>query len=160
MARGKYVVPVILGQPGRELFYVKGEIPRGLSMVLARKVDERGLTDRDRKQLTRLLGNEGESLPSFDRVKDLELITTHESSLGGEFEATLIHGYVTNTLPGAFRASELNRWYIFERPGELTPLKLARFAINLLDHSERSALIKPLSHLKVDFTHPKFQEYR
>jgi len=54
MSKAKYVVPVIMGQPGSELFLVKGEIPRGQTMVLVRLITERALTSKDERGINLL----------------------------------------------------------------------------------------------------------
>lgn len=159
MSKGKYVVPVILGQPGNELFLVKGEVPAKQGMALVRFDVERGLCVKDEKALERLWEKTGAPRNRPTRVKELQII---DATLEGvtQREATLVQGYINNTLPGAFRAVELNNWYIFERQGDLTPLKLARFAINLLERKERTELLGNLSRKSVPFTHPSYDTYR
>lgn len=159
MSKGKYVVPVILGQPGNELFLVKGEVPVKQGMALVRFSVERGLCIKDEKALERLWEKTGAPKNRPTRVKELHVLDT---SLEGvtQREATLVQGYINNTLPGAFRAVELNNWYIFEKQGDLTPLKLARFAINLLERKERTELLGSLARKAVSFTHPSYDNYR
>lgn len=159
MSKGKYVVPVILGQPGNELFLVKGEVPVKQGMALVRFNVERGLCIKDEKALERLWEKTGAPKNRPTRVKELHVLDT---SLEGvtQHEATLVQGYINNTLPGAFRAVELNNWYIFEKQGDLTPLKLARFAINLLERKERTELLGSLARKAVPFTHPSYDTYR
>lgn len=159
MSKGKYVIPVILGQPGSELFLVKGEVPAKQGMALVRFNVERGLCKIDEKALERLWEKSGTPNTRPTRVKELHVLDT---TLDGvtKHEATLVQGYINNTLPGAFRAVELNNWYIFERQGDLTPLKLARFAINLLERSERMNLLGSLAKKSVSFTHPSYDVYR
>ncbi|MNH65383.1 hypothetical protein D3C73_173920 [compost metagenome] len=159
MSKGKYVVPVILGQPGNELFLVKGEVPAKQGMALVRFDVERGLCVKDEKALERLWEKTGAPRNRPTRVKELQIL---DATLEGvtQREATLVQGYINNTLPGAFRAVELNNWYIFERQGDLTPLKLARFAINLLERKERTELLGDLSRKSVPFTHPSYDTYR
>jgi len=159
MSKGKYIIPVILGQRGRELFFVKGDIPRNRNLILVRKFGERGLTDKDIRHLDKLLEGQHSDIPRPNRVKELEHIGAQSIGLISEREATLVHGYVTNVLPGAFKAPELSNWYILERPSEITPLKLARFSINLLERTERSALVEALNIIKVPSTHVDFSDY-
>ncbi|MNY53362.1 hypothetical protein D3C86_1891130 [compost metagenome] len=71
---------------------------------------------------------------------ELEVITDLNKHSIDAHHAALIHGYITNILPGAFKAPELNGWFILEKPSELTSLKMARFAINLLDGETRARL--------------------
>lgn len=160
MAKVKYVVPVILGQRSRELFLVKGEIPKDQNLILVRRVGERGLVDKDVRHLDKLLAGQYSDIPRPDRVKELEHINGETVGSITSREATLVHGYITNVLPGAFKAPELNNWYIFERPGEIIPLKLARFSINLLDRAERTALVSALNPIKSAFTHVDFLVYQ
>lgn len=159
MSKGRYVVPVILGQPGNELFLVKGEVPARQGMALVRFNVERGLCIKDEKALERLWERNGVPKNRPTRVKELHVL---DSILEGvtQREATLVQGYINNTLPGAFRAVELNNWYIFEKQGDLTPLKLARFAINLLERKERTDLLGSLAKKAVSFTHPSYDMYR
>lgn len=159
MSKGKYVVPVILGQPGSELFLVKGEVPARQGMALVRFNSERGLCIKDEKALERLWEKSGTPKNRPTRVKELHMLDTTLEGVT-QREATLVQGYINNTLPGAFRAAELNHWYIFEKQGDLTPLKLARFAINLLERSERLQLLGSLARMSVPFTHPSYDTYR
>lgn len=159
MSKGKYVVPVILGQPGNELFLVKGEVPAKQGMALVRFDVERGLCVKDEKALERLWEKTGVPKNRPTRVKELQVLDTTLEGVT-QREATLVQGYINNTLPGAFRAVELNNWYIFERQGDLTPLKLARFAINLLERKERTELLGTLARKSVPFTHPSYDTYR
>jgi len=159
MSKGKYVIPVIMGQPGSDLFLVKGEIPARQGMALVRFNVERGLTLRDEKALERLLEKTGTMKSRPTRVKELSVLETILETVT-QREATLVQGYINNTLPGAFRAVELNNWYIFEKQGDLTPLKLARFAINLLERSERMELLGGLARKSVSFTHPSYDTFR
>jgi len=143
MSKVSYVLPVVLGQPGRELFLIKGDLPRDARMALVRNVSVRSLTSKDEQALIKLKTyNPREALP--ERVRELELINASTVGNVTDHEATLVHGYITNVLPGAFKVPELTGWYLFERPGEVTPLKLARFSINLLDRLQRMALVDDL----------------
>jgi hypothetical protein len=160
MSKGKYVIPVIMGQPGSELFLVKGEIPRGQSMVLVRLTSIRALAPKDTKALDKLLEKSGSAQTRPTRVKELNLITPENINEVSAQEATLVHGYIMNLLPGAFKAPEMQNWYIFERPGDITSLKMARFAINLLERSEKVELLGAINQLRVSNAHPKFAAYR
>lgn len=157
MSKGKYVLPVILGQPGRELFFVKGEIPKGQDIVLARKLTERMVIDRDRKHIERLIKDD--RVPAPQRVTELEVVVQPLSEAISDVEASLIHHYVNNTLPGAFKSPMLSQWFVFERPGDITPLKLARFAINLLSNEERRVLLSVLGTAKLPSTHTRFAAF-
>ncbi|MNO12952.1 hypothetical protein D3C76_25720 [compost metagenome] len=160
MSKGKYVIPVILGQPGDELYLVKGDVPVRHGMALVRLATERGLTARDEKELDKLIDRMGELKRRPSRLKELHVLTDEVVHTVEQREATLVQGYINNTLPGAFRAPELNNWYIFERQGDLTPLKLARFAINLLERSERMTMLGNLTRKSVSFTHYSYDCFR
>lgn len=160
MSKAKYVVPVIMGHPGSELFLVKGEIPRGQTMVLVRLIAERALTSKDERGMERLFSKSSPPEKRPTRVKEVSLITPELLTQVNEYEATLVHGYINNVLPGAFRAPEISKWYIFERPGDITSLKLARFAINLLEREERVQLLAGLNQLRVHNSHSRYDPYR
>ncbi len=143
MSKGKYVIPIIMGRPGRDLYLVNTTIPSGQDMVLVRHVVERAITPKDVKALERLIEPSEEFELTHKRLNELsppedilDAITRHE--------ATLVQGYINNILPGAFKAKELNNWFIFDKQGDLTPLKLARFAINLLERNDRKSLLGAL----------------
>jgi len=160
MSKGKYIIPVVMGQPGSELFLVHGEIPRGQSMVLVRLTGERALTTKDETALAKLLEKVGSNTSPPKRVKEVTLITSETRGDVSAHEATLVHGYITNVLPGAFKAPEMSNWYLFERPGDITSLKMARFAINLLDRSERTELLGELNGIRTANGHTRYNPYR
>lgn len=160
MSKGKYVIPVVMGQPGSELFLVKGEIPRGQSMILIRLTSVRGLTPKDERAVDKLLEKSRSDHSRPTRVKELSLITPENVNEVSPYESTLVHGYIMNTLPGAFKAPEMQNWYIFERPGDITSLKMARFAINLLEREEKVELLGALHTRRVNSAHQKFAAYR
>ncbi|QTH80477.1 hypothetical protein PA10_00279 [Pseudomonas phage pPa_SNUABM_DT01] len=160
MSKGKYVIPVILGQPGSELYLVKGDLPPRQGMALVRLTGERQLNAKDEKELDKLIERMGPPKNRPARLTELTFLNDTVITLVDQHEATLVQGYINNTLPGAFRAPELNNWYIFERQGDLTPLKLARFAINLLERSQRMELLGNLSGKSVSFTHYKYDNFR
>lgn len=160
MSKGKYVVPVVMGQPGNELFLVKGEVPRALGLALVRLDAERGLTAKDEKALERLYEKTGRPSVMPTRLKELSLIHDENVADITVDEATLVTCYINNTLPGAFRAQELKNWFIYERNGDLTPLKLARFAINLLDHAERKALVRSVAVKAAPSYNTRYEKYR
>lgn len=160
MSKGRYVVPVVMGQPGNELFLVKGEVPKASGLMLVRLGNERGLTSKDEVEMTKLFEKAGKPSILPTRVKELTPIndaTAHDVS---NVEATLVTGYINNTLPGAFRAPELKNWFIYERNGDLTPLKLARFAINLLERDERKALVSSLAGKAAPSYNTLYEKYR
>ncbi|MCY1282878.1 hypothetical protein D9M68_18510 [compost metagenome] len=160
MAKGKYVIPVVMGQPGAELFLVKGNIAVGSRFALVRFESERGITERDTKALEKIYERDSRSTVKPSRVKELSLVDESNANAVSEAEATLVTGYVNNTLPGAFRAPELKDWFIYEKSGDLVPLKFARFAINLLDHSERKALIEAIARKAVPSYNTRYEKYR
>lgn len=160
MSKGRYVVPVVLGQPSGELFLVKGEVPRETGMMLVRLGNERGLTPKDEKELAKYFERNGKPSIIPSRVKELIPINEDTASEVSREEATLVHGYINNTLPKAFNAPELKNWFIYERNGDLTPLKLARFAINLLERSERQGLVRPIAVKAMPRTNSRFENYR
>ncbi len=159
MSKGKYVIPVVMGQPGSELFLVKGEIPRGQSMVLIRQMGIRALTPKDERAMEKLL-EKSYSQNRPNRVKELVLVDAESIGEISAHEATLVHGYIMNVLPGAFKAPELQNWYLFERPGEITSLKMARFAINLLERQEKHDLLGLLNTHRTANHASKYDQYR
>lgn len=160
MSKGRYVVPVVMGQLGSELFLVKGEVPRSVGMALVRLDSERGLTVKDEKALVKLYEKIGHPTVKHIRLKEASLINQINVNAISEVEATLVTGYINNTLPGAFRAPELSNWFIYERQGDLIPLKLARFTINLLEHSERKELISHISAKAAASYNTRYENYR
>lgn len=158
MSRAKYLIPSIMGEPGRELYVVRGDIPKGQKLILARKLFSRMVNDQDQKYIDKLLGPY-DRRP--DRAQGVETLSFDNKDRVSVKEAVLIHGYITNTLPGAYRAPELSQWYIYERPGDIGPLKLARFSINLLSTDERKALLSIIDQIRVEAKSlPDISEYQ
>lgn len=159
MSKGKYVVPVVMGQLSNELFLVKGDIPRASGISLVRLNGERGITAKDERAASKIYERTGKPSVLPSRVKEATVInddTAHDIS---DLEATLVMGFINNTLPGAFKAPEFKNWFIYER-GDLTPLKLARFSINLLEHSERRALVSSFKHRAAPSYNTHYEKYR
>lgn len=140
MSKGKYIIPVIMGRPGRDLYLVNCSIPSGRDMVLVRHSVERAITPRDIKAIERLVEPSEDFELQHKRLNELSPPEDILDSIS-RHEATLVQGYINNILPGAFKAKELNNWFIYDKQGDLTPLKLARFAINLLERSDRKDLL-------------------
>jgi hypothetical protein len=160
MAKGKYVIPVVMGQPGAELFLVKGNIAVGSRFALVRFDTERGITERDTKALEKLYERDSRSTVKPSRVKELSLVDESNTNAVTELEATLVTGYVNNTLPGASRAPELKDWYIYEKSGDLTPLRFAKFSINLLGRDERKALVEVIAKKAAPFYNSRYDKYK
>lgn len=159
MSRGKYVVPVIMGSPGSEMYVVKGDVPKGQNVVLAKLSMERGLSQREIKIAEGFVANgKMSSIPV--KLRELDVVTGDRLDLITDVEAALIQGYIDNTLPGAFRAPQINPWFLFEKPGDITPLKLARFSINLLSKSDRNELIGWMRRFKPDYNNHRYASYR
>lgn len=147
---GKYVIPVIMGQLGRELYLVNGEVPRDQRVVLARAINRRQVRDRDLKWINRIpgVGQYGYIPPSFlteVEILDSQSVRDRAVSLS---QASLIEGFIEGTIRLSRSQTELDGWFVFEKKGDLTPLKIARFSLNLLELPERRALIAPLGGLK------------
>lgn len=146
MSKAKYIIPVIMGKPSRDLYVVHGELPRGQRQALAKQVGVRAVKGSDHKHIERLIGKTDANRP--EKVIEISLVLDEGDVGVSEVEAALIYGYVNNTLPGAFKAPELSKWYIFERPGDVVSIKLSRFSINLLDADDRLTLLKPIARGK------------
>lgn len=147
MSRGKYLLPVVMGRPGQELFIVRGGIPRGQKCVLAKQVLSRVAIEADLKHIERLSGPGNSNQPT--KVREIATLSPATVDLVSTREASLICGYINNTLPGAFKAPEMSEWYIYDKSGDISPLKLSRFSINLLDTGERNALVELLKGMKI-----------
>lgn len=160
MAKGKYVIPVVMGQPGAELFLVKGSLVGSSRFALVKFESERAIQERDEKALEKIYEKNSRSTVKPSRVKELSLVDESNAHAVTKIEAGLVAGYVNNTLPGAFRAPELKGWFLYERTGDLVPLKFARFAINLLDHDERKALIEVIAKNAMPSHNTRFEKYR
>ena len=160
MARGKYVVPVVMGQPGAELFLVKGTIDGPSRFALVKLETERGLTEKDEKALEKFYEKAGRMTVVHNRVKELVMVDASNAASVTAVEAGLVTGYINNTLPGADRAPELKNWFIYEKSGDLVPLKFARFSINLLDKSERASLVSAISGKAMPSQNTRYENYR
>lgn len=158
MPAGKYVMSIVMGEALREVFLIQGEMARSEEVFLLRHVKTRAVLPKDEKHITRLMENNRRAERPV-RIMELEIISEANKGSIEPHEACLIHGYITNLLPGAFKAPELNDWFILEKPSELTSLKMARFAINLLDCGSRTRLLSFLqSRNSVDMT--KYSKYK
>ena len=158
MPAGKYVMPIVMGEASREVFLIKVEMAKSEEVFLLRHVKTRAVLHKDEKHITRLMENNRRAERPV-RIMELEIISEANKGSIEPHEACLIHGYITNLLPGAFKAPELNDWFILEKPSELTSLKMARFAINLLDCGSRTRLLSFLhSRNKVDTA--KYSKYK
>lgn len=159
MQKGRYIIPAILGNPGDELFLIKGRLVKTQAMTLVRFSTERMMDDEDEQGVSDLFSGTYTARPQPKRVKVLLTLddAIHDIT---DREATLVNGYIHNTLPGAFRAKELKQWYIYEKQGDLTPLNLARFAINLMDRSDRVSLLGSLARKAYHYTNPRYDMYR
>lgn len=158
MPAGKYVMPIVMGEASREVFLIQGEMAKSEEVFLLRHVKTRAVLPKDERHITRLLENNRRAERPV-RIMELEIICDANKGSIEPHEACLIHGYITNLLPGAFKAPELNDWFILEKPSELTSLKMARFAINLLDCGSRTRLLSFLhSRNKADTA--KYSKYK
>ena len=158
MPAGKYVMPIVMGEASREVFLIQGEMAKSEEVFLLRHVKTRAVLPKDERHITRLLENNRRAERPV-RIMELEIICDANKGSIEPHEACLIHGYITNLLPGAFKAPELNDWFILEKPSELTSLKMARFAINLLDSASRTRLLSFLhSRNKTDAS--KYSKYK
>lgn len=149
---------IVMGEASREVFLIQGEMAKSEEVFLLRHVKTRAVLPKDEKHITRLMENNRRAERPV-RIMELEIISEANKGSIEPHEACLIHGYITNLLPGAFKAPELNDWFILEKPSELTSLKMARFAINLLDCGSRTRLLSFLhSRNSVDMT--KYSKYK
>lgn len=140
MSKGKYVVPVVLGKPARELYFVKGALPRDHKFGFARLVGRRALLEADKTGMKDLpeIKSHDYQYPSF--VTELEVVKdTQDLKLSTR---QVLRGFVNNTLTSKTAFKELNDWFLLERNGELTPLALAKFSINLLDRDQKLDLLR------------------
>lgn len=140
MSKGRYVVPVVLGKPGRELYFVRGALPRDHKFGFARLVTRRGFLESDKAGMSDLPETKtyDYQYPSF--VMELEVVKDTQD-LTWSTRQTL-RGFVNNTLSSKGPLKELNDWFLLERNGELMPLNLARFSINLLEREEKTDLLR------------------
>lgn len=147
MAKGRYVIPTVMGQLGREMYLVNGNLPKDQKVGLARYVNRRGVCAKDQEGIAKI--------PNIDRqdyqvpTMLTELVVIDHDSLRNRnhtaSEAVTIEGFIRNTIPSSKNAAELDGWFLYEKNGDLTPLKIAKFSINLLDDSTKRHLIDQIS---------------
>lgn len=133
-------MPIVMGEASREVYRIEGDLAKNEKVFLLRLVRTRSVIQRDERQIKKLMETYKLQAPPL-RIIELEVINDNNKASVDPHHAALIHGYITNLLPGAFKAPELNDWFILEKPAELTSLKMARFAINLLDDDSRQQLL-------------------
>lgn len=158
MSAGKYVIPIVMGEASREVFRIEGDMVKTDAVFLLRHLKTRSVLPKDERPLSKLMEmNRRSEMPS--RIMELEVISDTNKLSIDPHHAALIHGYITNVLPGAFKAPELNDWFILEKPSELTTLKMARFAINLLSTETRARLLS-LLQVRANSAAMKYAQYR
>lgn len=138
MSKGKYLVPVHMGQPGNELYLIKGELPAGQSIGLARCVKRRGVTANDLPGIGKM--NHPRMNFSTPAVLTEVEIVSHDTVTTRK-DCQTIEQFIRNTLYASKNLAELEGWYTYERKGELIPLKIAKFSINLLDEDTKQSMI-------------------
>lgn len=159
MSAKKYVIPVVMGRPAHEIFLMNGTLDVGQKTALVRLVTERSIIAKDEKNIQSLIKT-GKLLDRPSRIKEVEIINLESIDTVSKKEAALIYGYIHNTLPGAFKAPEMSKWFLYEKPNDITPLKMARFSINLLRQEERIDLIGWMSGIKMETNDKQLAAYR
>lgn len=147
MSKGKYVIPVVMGELGQELYLINGTLPRDQKTGLARYVTRRAVLERDavgvEKATEKCRGNY--VAPRY--LTELDLVTSDDYRTGKHLRSTarVLEGFIRNTGAALSKTqSELDGWFLVEKSGDLMPLKLAKFSINLLDDDARHRLVDSL----------------
>lgn len=138
MPRGKYIIPLVMGTLGQELYLIKGQMPKDCKIALAKSICRRGVIASDHAGLNKIpdIASGRYKLPAF--LTEIEIIDGHGSYAPKEVKA--VEGFILNTAKLSRNQSELDGWYLYERKGDLTPLKMAKFSINLIDDAARDSL--------------------
>lgn len=147
MSKGKYIIPVVMGQPGQELYLVKGNFPRELKTALARYVTRRAVLPADESGVTKATEKCRYDYQAPKFLTELEIVdgTFVRQGKVGRSQAIAIEGFLRNTIPSSKTQSELDGWFLVEKNGDLVPLKLAKFSINLLDDNNKQQLINDIN---------------
>lgn len=139
MSKGRYIIPTVTGEAGTEVLVInRASVSSGW---LLRTVCVRGVLPKDRSGIQRAIEMGRLHGASLNRVRELEPIDTCDSLTIAE--RSVLKGFIRGDLPGAYKAPELNGWYILERFGEVTPLRLAAFYLSMLPREDRLSMLAP-----------------
>lgn len=146
MSKGKYVIPVVMGQPSQELYLITGNVSKDQKSALARFVTRRSVMEGDQVGIAKAAEKyrSAYSVPRF--LTELELVdhTHYRNGKITRSQATIIEGFIRNTIPSSKSQAELDGWFLVDKNGDLMPLKLAKFSINLLDDTNKWRIIDAL----------------
>lgn len=147
MPRGKYVIPHVMGSLGQELYLVNGTVPVKGKIALAKVIRRRGVIEKDLPGLNKIpeIACGRYAVPTM--LTEIQVIDGSQKDTHTLSEAMAVEGFITNTRKLSKSQSELDGWFLFERKGDLTPLKLAKFSINLLEDQVRQALVESVNGL-------------
>lgn len=146
MSKGKYVIPVVMGHPGQEMYVITGNPPRDQKSSLARFVTRRAVMKGDEAGIAKATEKCRHDYVAPRYITELELLdyTHYRNGKITRSEATILEGFIRNTIPSSKSQSELDGWFLVDKNGDLMPLKLAKFSINLLDDTNRYRIIDSL----------------
>ena len=147
MSKGKYVVPVVMGELGQEMYLINGVMPRDQKTALGRFVTRSAVLDRDTDGVTKAVEKGGYNYQTPRFLTEIDLISrdNHRHQKPLYSEARALEGFIRNTGTTMSKAqTELDGWYLVDKSGDLMPLKLAKFSINLLDSDAREKMIDSL----------------
>lgn len=146
MSKGKYVIPVVMGQPGQEMYVITGSTLKDQKSSLGRFITRRAVMPGDMAGIAKATEKCRSDYTAPRYVTEIELVD-HTHIRNGKFTramAQLIEGFIRNTIPSSKTQSELEGWYLVDKNGDLMPLKLAKFSINLLDDTNKWRIIDAL----------------
>lgn len=147
MSKGKYVVPVVMGELGQEMYLINGVFPRDQKTALGRSGTRRAVLERDAAGVEKAIekGRGNYLAPRY--LTEIDLVTREDYRTGKHMrsEARVLEGFIRNTGTTMSKScSELDGWFLVEKSGDLMPLKLAKFSINLLDDDTREKMVDSL----------------
>lgn len=146
MSKGKYVIPVVMGQPGQEMYLITGSMFKDQKSALARFVTRRAVLESDAAGIAKATEKCRSDYTAPRYITELELVD-HTHIRNGKFTratALIIEGFIRNTIPSSKSQSELDGWFLVDKNGDLMPLKLAKFSINLLEETNKWRIIDAL----------------
>lgn len=146
MSKGKYVIPVVMGQPGQEMYVITGTLLRDQKSSLARYVTRRAVMKGDEAGIAKATEKCHRDYVAPRYITELELLdhTHYRNGKITRSEAQILEGFIRNTIPSSKSQSELDGWFLVDKNGDLMPLKLAKFSINLLDDTNKYRIIDSL----------------
>lgn len=146
MSKGKYVIPVVMGQPGQEMYVIMGTALRDQKSSLARFVTRRAVMKGDEVGIAKATEKCRSDYTAPRYITELELVdyTHYRNGKITRSEAKVLEGFIRNTIPSSKSQAELDGWFLVDKNGDLMPLKLAKFSINLLDDTNKYRIIDAL----------------